>query len=153
MTAILRPPVVPLLHEFDDFLSRKIALLKESGRAGDSIFFKAVEELHRILEERLPRASSASQPRRAERLVEPLVRPRAVAPRPALEFEPDPAGPDEDTLVLDYGHELLCLEQAGQLRREFLPRGLRRVKSGPQPDAGAEPATTPAQDGTQPAEE
>jgi hypothetical protein len=149
MTATLRPPVVPILHEFDDFLSRKLALLKESGRASDSVFFKAVEELHRILEERLPRASAGPPPRRADRLVEPLVRPRAVTPRPPLEFDPDPAGPDDDTLVLDYGHELLCLERAGELRREFLPRGLRRVKTSPPPDAGSPPAA-PAE--TQPTE-
>jgi hypothetical protein len=103
-----------ILRRFDVFLQARLRLLRAIGAPDESVFIAAVEELHRILDERLP-----SSPERAAE--------GCTARVPRMGFRPKrgdqgvAAANPEEVFVVDYPREMLCLARAGDLQRERLP--------------------------------
>ena len=105
---------VAILRRFDVYLQARLRLLRAIGASNGSVFIEAVEELHRILEERLPsspeemaREYAARAPRMGFRQKRGSADPIAVNP--------------SEVFVVDYPREMLCLARAGDLQRERLP--------------------------------
>jgi hypothetical protein len=110
-----RSRAVEVLRRVDRFIHAKLRALRATGAPGESVFVRAVEELHRILEERLPAAPEEALPADSGRAPRMAIRPRRAG-RPA-----PPAGDAESTFVIDYSRELVCLTREGvRLSREGL---------------------------------
>ena len=112
---------IAILRRFDVFLTARLRLLRAIGGPGESVFIAAIEELHRILDERLP-ASRESAPE-ATRI------PR-MGFRQKRGFDAVAPSKPEETFVVDYPREMLCLARAGELQRERLPARTEDILPG-----------------------
>jgi hypothetical protein len=114
---------IAILRRFDVFLQARLRLLRAIGGPGESVFIAAIEELHRILDERLPASWESAPEGGATRTPRMGFRQKRGADAVA------PAKPEE-TFVVDYPREMLCLARAGELQRERLPARTEDILPG-----------------------